>query len=210
MGQPRPRRPRRPPQARLALGPPRHPATHERLHTWWQHRHALLAVGLRSRELADILITHAGLTRGRWQAIGAPPTATAAADLLNRDVGQPVARVIRGGSLTGTNPGADAAAADVTWAEVIDELYQPWLAAGDMPVNQIHGHAAPWNWSTQDWWPTTTPRLQAATTVDQANRRTTTVLARTGREERVAISVDWMLGEAPSSADWPLLALTLT
>jgi len=160
------------------------------------------------RELGDVLITHAGLTRGRWKAIGAPPTAATAADLLNRDVGQPVTQVIHGGTLTGANPGTDAAVVDVTWAEVVDELYQPWLAAADMPFHQFHGHAAPWNWSTQDWWPTATPHLQAATTVDHANRRTTTVLTHAGREERVAVSVDWMLGNTRSSNQWPLLSLT--
>ncbi len=184
-------------------------ATRERLRRWWEHRHALLAIGLRSRELGDVLVSHAGLTRGRWQAIAGPRTPAAAADLLNRDVGQPVARVIHGGSLTGTDPGADAAGADVTWAEVVEELYRPWLAAGDMPFNQIHGHAAPWNWSTQDWWPTMTQELRAATTVDPATRRTTIFLTDSPCEQRLAVSVDWMLGDAPASGTWPPLTVAL-
>jgi hypothetical protein len=189
--------------------PSANPATIDHLHRWWARREAVLAVGLRCREYGDVLITHAGLTRGRWRALGAPATATEAAHLINDDVGQPVHHVIRGGRLTGTDSGPDAAGADVIWAEVANELYQPWLTAADMPFTQIHGHATPWNWPTNDWWPDTPADVRHATTIDHATRRTTTThLARGNQSDRVAICVDWTLGNQPTTTCWPLLTLT--
>jgi hypothetical protein len=190
--------------------PPASPVTVERLRRWWDRREAHLAIALHCREHGDVLVTHAGLTRGRWLALGAPATAAEAATLINLDVGRPVHTVITGGRLTGTDAGPDAAGADVAWAEVANELYQPWLAAGDLPFTQIHGHATPWNWPTGNWWPDTPADVREATTVDHAVRRTVTRLGRGGQEDRVAASVDWTLGNQPTTAGWPLLTLTPT
>ncbi len=82
-------------------------------------------------------------------------------------------------------------------------MYGPWLAAGDAPFPQIHGHASPWNWAEDAWWPTATPAIRAATSVDTAARRTTTRLG-----SKLATSVDWTLGNESSSQVWPLLTLT--
>lgn len=96
----------------------------------------------------------------------------------------------------------------MTWAEVIEELYGPWLAAGDAAFTQIHGHASPWNWASDGWWPAATPAVRAATTVDRIRRRTVT---RLGPEERspVAVSTDWMLGDQAATDTWPVLVLTV-
>lgn len=169
---------------------------------WWDEGQAQLALAVRCQEHGDVLITHAGLTRGQWRRLGSPPEPFAAANLLNADVGKPVNEVIHGGALADIDAGPDAERADVTWAEVIDELYGPWLAAGDAPFSQIHGHASPWNWITGTWWPTATPSVRAATAVDTAARRTTTYLG-----PKLATTVDWTLGSQPSSRVWPLLIL---
>ena len=178
------------------------------LQRWWDDRQARLAVAVSSRELGDVLITHAGLTRGRWLRQGAPPDPYAAAAMVDADVGAPINQVIKGGALTGVDAGPDAERADVTWAEVIDELYAPWLSASDAPFTQIHGHASPWNWSTGRWWPAVTPAVRAATTVDPEARRTTARLA-TIDEGPLAVGVDWMLGDVPTASTWPPLILTL-
>jgi len=117
------------------------------LRRWWDERQARLALAVRCQEYGDVLITHAGLTRGRWRALGAAADHVAVADLLNADIGKPVSEAIHGGALADIDAGPDAERADVTWAEVIGEMYGPWLAAGDAPFPQIHGHASPWNWA---------------------------------------------------------------
>ena len=178
------------------------------LQRWWSEHLVQLAFAVRTRELGDVLITHAGLTRGRWRRLGSPPDPFAAAASINDDVGRPIGEVIHGGALTGISAGPDAEAADVTWAEVITELYVPWLDAGDAPFSQVHGHAAPWNWTTDSWWPDATSAVRAATRVDRAVRRTTIRLGR-GEGSPQAVGVDWMLGDEPASATWPLLTLTV-
>lgn len=178
------------------------------LRRWWEERRVRLAVAIRCLELGDVLITHAGLTRGRWRRLGAPPDPHSAAALLNAKIGEPISEVIHGGALTGVDAGPDGECVDVTWAEVLDELYGPWLAAGRAPFTQVHGHAAPWNWTIATWWPEATPAVRAATTIDPAARRTSTRLG-PGEGSPLAISVDWMLGDEPTTDTWPLLSLTL-
>jgi hypothetical protein len=182
-----------------------HADTIERLRPWWTDHTALLATALACREHGQVLLTHAGLTRIRWQHLGQPTTASDAARLINRDLDHPVPDVIVGGALTGTQP-ASPPGPDVAWAAVNTELYQPWLDAGDMPFTQIHGHAAPWNWTANTWWPDTPPAIRAATTTDPAARRTTTRLTPGGH---LAISVDPNLGNHPAR-HWPPLTLSIT
>jgi hypothetical protein len=202
-----------------ALGGPQRPAWNRQLHLceqatatlrgWWTTGQAHLAVAVTSREYGAVLISHVGLTRGRWAILGKPNPA-AAAELLNVDVGRPIHDVIRGGALTGTDAGPDGANTDIVWAEVTTELYQPWLDAGDSPFTQIHGHASPWNWTDDDWWPDASPGVRRATRVDHSVRRTTTVTAHPpGIAARTLICVDWNLGDSPIRRCWPLLTLTV-
>jgi hypothetical protein len=138
--------------------------------------------------------------------LGAPGDAFEAARLINLDVGSAVGEVAHGGALTGVDSGPDAERADVTWTEVLTELYEPWLAAGDAPFTQIHGHAAPWNWAQDGWWPEAGLAVRRVTEIDTSARRTTTRL--TSRiDGPVAVSVDWMLGDQPTTQPWPLLVL---
>ncbi|HVQ91591.1 MAG TPA: hypothetical protein VMU51_11190 [Mycobacteriales bacterium] len=187
-------------------GPPAaSPDTVERLQQWWTERTGLLAAALTCREHGQVLITHAGLTRTRWNHLGRPHDAADTAALINQDLDHPVQDVIIGGALTDTRA-ASPPGPDVAWAAVNTELYQPWLNHGDMPYTQIHGHAAPLNWTTGTWWPDTTPAIRAATTTDPTTRRTTTRLTDDGH---LAISVDPNLGNHPTH-HWPPLTLTLT
>jgi hypothetical protein len=178
------------------------------LRSWWTGGVLRLAVALSTEAYGNVLITHAGLSRGRWLRLGAPGDAFEAARLINLDVGSAVDEAVRGGALTGVDSGPNAERTDVTWAEVLTELYEPWLAAGDAPFIQIHGHAAPWNWARDGWWPEASPAIRRATEVDRRTRRTTTRLT-SQVDGPVAVSVDWMLGDQPTTQTWPLLALVL-
>lgn len=196
-----------------AIGGPRRPTwnpnnvltdnTVTQLNEWWSRRQVRLALALDSVELGPALITHAGLTRALWEDLGRP-NAQRAAQVLNTAVGRPPAEVFRAGRLV---TGSVDPSADVTWAEVSTELYEPWLST-PMPFNQIHGHASPWNWSTNDWWPDTPAALRSATTRDPATHRTVTTLgSRPNGTPALAICVDWTLGDTPTPATWPLLSL---
>ena len=156
---------------------------------------------LRAEELEHVLVTHAGLTRGRWLAMGSPSRPDAAAREINAVMSRPVPDALRAGRLVG----AQDELADVTWAEVNKELYEPWIAHRDAPFSQVHGQASPFDWSARDWWPDASPRVREATRVDRPARRTTTALAKS----RVAVSTDWRLGAEPPRGFWPLLRLAL-
>jgi hypothetical protein len=185
-----------------ALGGPRRPgwsggdvnaATIASLERWWSEGLARFAFAFEDRD-GPWLVTHAGLTRRRWIDAGKPP-AREAADSLNAARAGAAAEIARAGSLV---TGVPDERADVTWAEVTRELYEPWLQAGDrgepLPFNQIHGHATPWQWEREAFFPDTPPRIREACHVDHAARRTTTTLGRlAGGKPAVAVSVDWVL-----------------
>lgn len=178
----------------------------EILRDWWEEGRLHLAVALGCREYGDVLITHAGLTRGAWRRLGCPADPYTAAELIDAERGRPVETVARGGALTGVDSGPDAERADVIWAEVSTELYAPWIAAGDAPFSQIHGHASPWNWAIGNWWPDTPTAVRTVTTLEADLRRTTICLG-PGEPGPVAVGVDWMLGDEAVSGIWPLLVL---
>lgn len=174
---------------------------------WWQSGSCRMAQGLVTREFGAVLLTHGGLTRMRWQAIGAHQDPRVAAEHLNRDVSRPPEEVFSAGLLV--DPDAGVGDPDVTWAEVGREFYEPWIFSGDMPFSQIHGHASPWNWQTNEWWPSVSEAVRSATQVQSAVRRTLTrASGHGGAEDRVLVSADWNLGEIPTDSHWPLLHLT--
>lgn len=173
--------------------------TSETLQQLWDTRLIRLAAACDSKEWGPVLVTHAGLTRSRWLELRSPQTAYDAAARVNKDMGAPLPEWARAGSLVREQDGM----ADTTWAEVNRELDEPWIAAGDAPFSQIHGHASPFNWAANDWWPDAPSEVRSATSVQPSLRRTVTRLA----PSRFAISVDWNLGDAPITdvSTWPLL-----
>lgn len=178
-------------------------STSKTLRELWEAQTVRLAVACDSKDWGPVLVTHAGLTRSRWQGLGSPRSAAEAAVRVNEDMGKPLARWARAGRLVGQQD----AMADTTWAEVIRELHEPWIAAGDAPFSQIHGHASPFNWAANDWWPDAPATVRSATSVQTSLRRTVTRLA----PARFAVSVDWNLGDVPINhvSTWPLLEVEL-
>lgn len=148
-----------------------------------------------------VLVTHAGLTRGRWQSLGSPDTAAQAADLLNRDAGRPMKSFSVPGRLV---TGRVEPAADTMWAEVNDELLSPWIEHRDLPFAQVHGHASPFNWVQGQWWPETPLAVKNATEANTDLRRSLTLIP---GSELPLISVDWTLADQEPERLWPLLAL---
>lgn len=176
------------------------------VHRWWDSGALRMAHGLTTLEYGPALLTHGGLTMRRWHAIGSPLDPRTAASRLNADVSLPPREVFSGGLLV--TPGAGAGDPDVTWAELGEELYDPWIASRSMPFTQIHGHAAPWNWQENAWWPSMSNLVISATEVQPAVRRTQTrVRGSCPEADRFFVSTDWNLGEKPTHSTWPLLCL---
>jgi hypothetical protein len=106
---------------------------------WWETGLGRMAVAVRTEELGDVLITHAGLVRHLWTMLGAPDCA-GAARALNRLVGEnPDLAFSSGRLLSGGLPG-------VAWADATTELYSSWMTATAVPFAQIHGHSPVLAW----------------------------------------------------------------
>ncbi|MGN6333882.1 MAG: metallophosphoesterase [Motilibacteraceae bacterium] len=95
----------------------------------------------------EILISHAGLTRGLWSWLGQPVTAHEAAVLLNAGLPDQAHPAWNPGAMITGEP---SALAGVTWAGTF-ELYLPWFQHPDAPFHQAHGHAAIYDARRQQW-----------------------------------------------------------
>jgi hypothetical protein len=125
------------------------------LRAWWLRDRTRVAAAVRTAEGEEFLVTHAGLTVDSWQRLGAPVTATTAADLLNTrpddvlwDDGGPL------------------------WAEA-STVYGSWLDATDpVPFGQVHGHSSIVDFRRGQW--VCPERIRYRSTVDWDARHTTT------------------------------------
>lgn len=169
----------------------------------WMKRRVQLAVAIRQSE-EWYFVSHAGLTVAAWKELGSPSAQDATA-MINSRVGTSVRDFERPGRLF---TGKIFEAPDVTWAEVNDEFYGPWIDFGGPPFGFIHGHASPFSWRHSDWWEGTPQIVRERTTVFSEARRTETVLSQPAGIPRKAISVDWALGDSPvKNENWPILHL---
>lgn len=202
-----------------AIGGPRRPAwgaqrriaaeTTATLMRWWRDKVALRAVCADFGE-HSVLICHAGLTVGSWTDLERPD-AMAAARLLNGEAWPSNPNRVRPGMLVTEMTDEHA---DVSWAEVVHELYEPWhrfgLTEGPIPFSQIHGHASPWNWNTDEFWPGTPDWMKQACSVNAINRTTLTSLGRLADgADALAQSVDWSLLESAPQMPWPVTSFRI-
>lgn len=88
-------------------------------------------------------ITHAGLTAGLWDHLGAPVTAEDAAASINEHRDDPA--VTRPGWMLAGNPVDHAAG--VNWAESTREVVASWEDHGTAPFPQVCGHTNPYRWT---------------------------------------------------------------
>lgn len=155
---------------------------------WWTEASVKLAVGIRTATDSEILVTHAGLTLGQWDLLDRPPLLETVR-ALNSRVGQPIEQVSNPGALLSGEVNTEA---DVMWAEVNHEFYEPWIESGRAPFNFVHGHASPYSWRHDDWWPGTPQAVKERTTVDLQGRTTRTRIGVLPNEKPGwARSVDW-------------------
>jgi hypothetical protein len=106
---------------------------------WWDAGMGRLAVGLRTEELGDVLVTHGGLVRPLWSMLGEPDCA-GAARALNALVGENADLGFSSGALlSGGVPGP-------AWADAARELYASWEPVEVAPFGQIHGHSPVLDW----------------------------------------------------------------
>lgn len=97
----------------------------------------------------DLLVTHAGLTRGFWQEVlGSPTSAGEAADALNALALSDQRTLFRPGMMLGYHR-VNLAAGPV-WASVSREVSVSW-AGHPMPFSQVHGHSSVYDWAAQRW-----------------------------------------------------------
>jgi hypothetical protein len=166
---------------------------------WWDEKLAHLAVSLTKDGHRDILITHAGLTRGYMEWLGTR-TSFEAARKLNSFVGNvSIQEFEQTGGLVNDvfNPSAD-----IVWALVGMELHDSWKGAHP-EFNQIHGHSCLMEWEMEKFWSDIPQYVIDATVVNYRDRYTVTAYE-SGYTIR---SVDWVLKNEYRRKKWPLLVL---
>lgn len=176
------------------------PDCEEIVKSWWDNKLARLGVVLRKPGQRDILITHAGLTRGYQEWLGTT-NAVDTARLLNSFVGTtPLASIEKPGKLA--TKGTPDVSAGPWWALVGAELNDSWKDANP-DFNQIHGHSCVVDWESQHYWSDVADYVREATMVNYRDRYTLTTYE-SGYWLR---SVDWMLKNKYRRQEWPLLFL---
>lgn len=166
---------------------------------WWDEKLAHLAVSLTKDGHRDILITHAGLTRGYMEWLGTT-TSFEVARKLNSFVGNVCIQEFEqtGGLVTGISN----TSADIVWALVGLELHDSWKDAHP-EFNQIHGHSCLMEWESEKFWHDIPQHVIDATVVNYRDRYTVTAYE-SGYTVR---SVDWILKNEYRRKKWPLLVL---
>jgi hypothetical protein len=130
-------------------------ATIDTLWRWWETGTMMLAAAFEvasdATEPAQVLITHAGLTHGCWNLIGAPSDAHDAAAAINSYTADQTSPVWNQGRML---TGYVDYCAGVIWAEAGTELVSSWMDSGCNPgFDQIHGHSTAYWWSNRRWQP---------------------------------------------------------
>jgi hypothetical protein len=135
------------------------------LRRWVDTTQARLAVALDTVEYGPVLVTHAGLTRQKWLAIGRPddPAATAAA--LDNELAADPGLAFAAGEMLGVKPRLPVG---VAWASP-RELLQSWDME-PLPFTQVHGHASPRRWESGTWAPGLSRRTTARASTDERKR----------------------------------------
>lgn len=165
---------------------------------WWEEKLAHLAVSLTKDGHRDILITHAGLTRGYMEWLGTE-TSFEAAQKLNSFVGNvSIQEFEQAGRLVTGNRNTSA---DMVWA-LVGELHTSWKDSTP-EFNQIHGHSCLMEWESEKFWSDIPQHVIDATMVNYRDRYTVTAYE-SGYTIR---SVDWVLKNEYRRKQWPLLVL---
>jgi hypothetical protein len=125
-----------------------------------------LAVALDTTELGPTLVTHSGLTRQKWEEIGAPPSLVDTASALNAELLEDPDSAYRAGEMIGA---LTEGAVGVVWASPF-ELLSSWDGP-ELPFTQVYGHASPFNWKRRAWDPRLPKRFTDRAIVVEESRR---------------------------------------
>jgi len=135
------------------------------LRRWVETDRARLAVGLDTVEYGPVLVTHAGLTRQKWVAIGRPGSPDLAAASLNKELTADPDLAFAAGEMLGVKPRLPVG---VAWASP-RELLGSWDME-PLPFSQVHGHASPRRWSSDTWAPGLPRRTTTRAAADRKRR----------------------------------------
>lgn len=155
------------------------------LRRWWKQDQAQAATALYTDNEA-FLVTHAGVTAAFWRAIlGAPGSASHAADRINSLARASNEAIFRGGRvLDGKQPNPYAGP---LWADFATELIPGWTTT-PLPFSQIHGHTSLTDWRRG----TMRTHLRHPTSID-----------RQAKHERVHLSGGQLIGIDPGHRGVP-------
>lgn len=158
------------------------------LRRWWDTGAMRVATVLPLRG-KPALVTHAGLTRGFYEAIDRPATPTDAARVLNEVLGSDPQHWGAPGVLV---TGVPSPSADCLWADATTEVYPSW-ADHQVTVSQIHGHSQVFDWYRAHWRTDASDAVKALSVADPVRRR-----VRFGGPGNVLLGIDWTLTSAAS------------
>lgn len=118
------------------------------LRRWWAGGQMRPAVAIRT-DAEDLLVCHAGLTRGFWrEVLGGPTDAVLAAEAINALVRTNRRALFRPGTMLGWRH-PDPAAGPL-WAAAGTEVAASWLGH-ELPFSQVHGHSSAYDWDARRW-----------------------------------------------------------
>lgn len=170
------------------------------IESWWNEKKAYIGVVLTADGKDDIVITHAGLTRGFMETKLKTQNPREAIHKLNSYVGNVAITDIEhtGGLIDKVhNPNVDT-----FWALAGSELYDEWFD-GELTFNQLHGHSCIYDWEKDSYWWDATERVIDSTEVNKEDRFTTTTHPN-GHRFR---TVDWELLNTKKKKVWPILVI---
>ncbi len=151
------------------------------LRRWWTTGRMRPAVAIRAGT-EDLLVSHAGLTRGFWHdVLGAPTDVAAAADAINALARGNGRALFRPGTMLGWRR-PDHGAGPV-WAAAGTEVAASW-SGHQLPFSQVHGHSSAYHWESDSW------HLEAAL-------RAAVVLDRTARHVVITLPGGRLVGVDP-------------
>jgi hypothetical protein len=135
------------------------------LRRWIEDDQVRLAVALDTAELGSVLVTHSGLTRQKWEVMGAPAAIADTCAALNAELARDPAAAFRPGEMLAAPIEGPVG---VVWASPA-ELLSSW-DQHELPFSQIYGHATPVRWNDQTWDPRLPKRFMQRGKADAESR----------------------------------------
>lgn len=124
-------------------------STLDTIEDWRYYGLLLRSLVIDSEKYGHLLVTHAGLSRDFWNAIGSPQSVMTTSDRLDNLFSEEffAPGVMLGGYYT--TPQGRIPAGPV-WASPHTEVYPTW-DEGDVPFGQVHGHSSLYNYWRGKW-----------------------------------------------------------